>query len=254
MSKADQTDIGGPSGVFQTTHWTEIRDAQSLEAEVSRMATERLLLEYWKPVYCYLRRSGYGNEDAKDLTQGFFEVALRRRLIQRAEQTKGKFRTFLLTALGRYVRNVHRNATTAKRQPSGELVSLKAIPSSDIPEAARNASPELAFHYTWACQLLDKVLAKVETQCRERGQLAHWEVFRARVMLPILDGTDAPCLAELCANYGIASEVKASNMIITIKRRLQAVLREHLQPTSGSTDVDDEIRGLMELVSRGRAG
>jgi len=32
-----------------------------------------MLKTYWKPVYCYLRCKGYDNEQAKDLTQGFFQ-------------------------------------------------------------------------------------------------------------------------------------------------------------------------------------
>jgi hypothetical protein len=38
-----------------------------------------------------------------------------------------------------------------------------------------------------------------------------------------LEGTAPPVLPELCRKYGISSPGKASNMIVTVKRRLQKI-------------------------------
>ena len=87
------TSIGGVGEAFLTTHWSLIEKAQSSE-EGSRELIGLLLKKYWKPVYCYLRRKGYDNEQAKDLTQGFFhEVVLGRGLIKKADQSKAVNRT-----------------------------------------------------------------------------------------------------------------------------------------------------------------
>jgi len=100
MSHDNHTNIGGIRESFLTTHWSFI-EAAGAGTEDRENAMIGLLLErYWKPVYCYLRRRGYNNEDAKDLTQGFFqEVVLGRELIPQADRSKGRFRTFLLTSL-----------------------------------------------------------------------------------------------------------------------------------------------------------
>ncbi|MBL7189541.1 MAG: sigma-70 family RNA polymerase sigma factor [Phycisphaerae bacterium] len=127
MRRYDQTSIGGAGGVFLTTHWSLIEKAQTNE-EGNRALIGLLLNKYWKPVYCYLRRKGYDNEQAKDLTQGFFhEVVLGRGLIQKADQSKGRFRSYLLLALNRYIINVREEETARKRIPPDRLVSLDLI-------------------------------------------------------------------------------------------------------------------------------
>ena len=91
--------MGGAREVFLTTHWSLIGDIQS-KHDKDQALMNLLLKRYWKPVYSYLRQKGYDNEQAKDLTQGFFyEVVLNRNLVQRADQCKGRFRSFLLHAL-----------------------------------------------------------------------------------------------------------------------------------------------------------
>ena len=95
-----QTTMGGSHGAFLTTEWTVIDHIRSGDKSSSAVLMNDLLKKYWKPVYCYLRRKGFDNERAKDLTQGFFlEIVLKRALIEHADKSRGRFRTFLLTAL-----------------------------------------------------------------------------------------------------------------------------------------------------------
>ena len=84
MSKRyDKTTMGGGEDVFQTTCWTEIINAKTTDETRKKLIINDLLSRYWKPVYCYLRRKGCTNENAKDLTQGFFvDVVLQRKLFQ----------------------------------------------------------------------------------------------------------------------------------------------------------------------------
>ena len=72
MRHDDYTNIGGTGEAFLTTHWSLINEAGSSDEEKNRTLVSLLLSRYWKPVYCYLRRKGFDNEKAKDLTQGFF--------------------------------------------------------------------------------------------------------------------------------------------------------------------------------------
>ncbi|MBE3124006.1 MAG: hypothetical protein IMZ65_04310, partial [Planctomycetes bacterium] len=108
MSIHDKTTMGGRGESFETTRWTEIVSARAGDDDRRREALDRILARYWKPVYCWLRRKGYGNEAAKDLTQGFFhEVVVKRGLVAKADRARGRFRAFLLTALRRYATSVH---------------------------------------------------------------------------------------------------------------------------------------------------
>jgi RNA polymerase sigma-70 factor (ECF subfamily) len=248
--------MGGQDGDFHQTHWTQIVATRSLDTGHRRAALDHLIASYWKPIYCYLRRKGYDNEKAKDLTQGFLhEVALGRGLFSQADQAKGKFRTFLLSALDRYVVSTHRAESALKRAPAGGMVPLGGPDGLDLPESAGTVTPEQAFTYAWASSLLDHVLATVKDGCVAGGQAVPWAVFHARVVQPALECREPPSLGELCAQYGIDSQAKASNMVITVKRRYQKVLREQVrQFVATDDDVDAEIGEIMQILAAGGAG
>ena len=182
----DQTDMGGAGEVFLTTHWSLIEDIQSRD-DKNRALMDLLLKRYWKPVYCYLRCKGHNNEQAKDLTQGFFhEVVLNRNLVQRADQCKGRFRSFLLHALNQYLINVQTAERAKKQMPTDKLVSLDTVDPADVPQAISKLSPENAYNYAWLSALLDQILSEVEAKCRRDGMETHWNIFRDRVVHGIL--------------------------------------------------------------------
>lgn len=249
-----ETTMGGEKGSFGTTHWSQITKAKTHDEERRRASVNNLLKRYWKPVYCHLRYKGYDNEHAKDLTQGFFhEIVLGRELIQKADQTKGKFRTFLLLAIDRYVTSIYRKETARKRRPEGGLAEMDTADMPDLPMEQSKSIPELAFHYTWATNLLDQVLDAIREEYCSTDRAAYWAVFRARILGPILENAEAPSLTELCEKYDIESEKKASNAIITVKRRFAAVLRQYLRlSVQSDSEAEDEFRALVEILSEGR--
>ena len=249
----DQTDVGGKMGKFQTTRWSEIDRAKTPDPDQRRLIIDHLVRLYWKPVYCYLRQRGCQNERAKDLTQGFFqEIVLGQDLIRYADQCRGRFRSFLLTALDHYVSNQFRKERAAVRALDNRAkgVSLETLP--DLPIAARGADPAKAFDYAWAVTLLDDVLEEVERFFIETDRAAYWELFRERVLLPVMENAKSTPMPELCARYGIANESKASNMIVTVKRRFRAVLDERLRRfVDDDSSVEVERLELIELLSKG---
>ncbi len=256
MKRFQRTSMGGQGGRFMTTAWTELIDLGRQDPAAGREELAKLLARYWKPVYCYLRRKGQDNESAKDLTQGFFsDVVLGRDLFRQADPAKGRFRTFLLTALDRYVRDAHRAASARKRTPAGQLVRLDGLEDPRLVEPAYQATPDQAFSCQWAAAILDEVLAEVRRGCQAGGLAVHWQVFMDRVVGPILDETEPPPLAELCRRHGMADETAASNMVITVKRRFQAAMRRQVRRLVASDDeVDGEIEELMAILAGGAGG
>jgi RNA polymerase sigma-70 factor (ECF subfamily) len=115
MPERDDIDAVYRGCGFSTTQWTEILRLQSADEVDRRALVGRLAERYWPPVYAFLRRSGNDPEAAKDLAQDFFfEVVLGRQLFQQADPARGRFRTFLLTALRRYTTQVHRSRNARK--------------------------------------------------------------------------------------------------------------------------------------------
>jgi RNA polymerase sigma-70 factor (ECF subfamily) len=251
MKHDDYTDIGGVEQNFLTTHWTLIEGIKS-EANKDKALVGLLLDRYWKSVYCYLRRKGHDNEQAKDLTQDFFhEVVLNRNMVQRAEQCKGRFRSFLLHALNQYLIDRVREREALKRAPREKLVSLDMLDPAAVPETVPHLGPEDSFNYAWKTALLDRVLSGVENVCRKQGMEIHWKVFHDRVVKPILDNVEAPSLKDICTRYAIEDEIKASNMIVTAKRRFQSELRKHIRNTVLSENlVDEELSEILKLFPK----
>ena len=246
-----QTDMGGVQQAFLTTHWSLIEDARSPEEDKDGALIGLLLERYWKPVYCYLRRKGYHNEEAKDLTQDFFhEVVLGHHLIDKADPAKGRFRSFLLMALTRYLINRHAEETAQKRIPKDKLASLEM--TDEPPEAYHSAStltPEDSFNYAWVSTLLERVLAEVESACHKDGKSVHWDLFNERILEPIMKDVEPPSMDDLCHKYGIAGRIKASNMIVTVKRRLQAVFCQHLRDSVMTEEaLGDELTEIRRFL------
>lgn len=241
--------MGGSKETFLTTHWSLIDEIKE-GADQDQSLIGSLLGRNWKPVYCYLRRKGYDNDQAKDLTQGFFhEVVLNRDLVQRAEQSKGRFRTFLLHALNHYVINVKRKQTVQTRIPKDRMVPLDAVDPSVLAQTLSEASPEDSYNYTWLSALLDQTLSELRVECRNEGLYLHWQVFCDRVVEPTLHDAAAPSLTDVCQKYGINDEKKAANMTVTVKRRFQKILKRHVRSTVASdADVDDELREIMRFL------
>jgi hypothetical protein len=252
MGKRDYTEMGGAGEVFLTTHWSLIEAAGSQEQDRDCALIGLLLERYWKPVYCYLRRKGYGNEDAKDLTQGFLhEVVLHRHLIEKADSAKGRFRSFLLMALNFYLSDVKDAETARKRIPKEKLVRLDFVEETELPTSIQELTPEDCFDSTWISVLLEQALAEVEAKCHEDDKTVHWYVFRDRVLQPIMDQVSPPPLKEIGSMYGIDNDTAVSNMIVTVKRRLQKIMRERLRCSVISDElVDYEIEDLKRFFPK----
>jgi RNA polymerase sigma-70 factor (ECF subfamily) len=251
MMYDDQTDMGGTQEAFLSTHWSLI-DGIRAGQDRDRTLIGYLLERYWKPVYCYLRRKGYDNEQAKDLTQAFIhEVVLNRGLVQRADQAKGRFRSFLLHALNQYVTKQGLKERALKRIPKQKLVSIDLVEPPVMPESIADSTAEEFYHYTWVSTMLENVLSEVEVECREQGMQTHWTLFHARIVKPIMGNQPLPSITALCETYGIEDAKKASNMIITVKRRFQTVLMRYVRSTVLSEEqTTEELNNLLQFFPK----
>jgi len=243
--------MGGFRESFFTTHWSLV---DKVKRQGDRdMALIGLLLErYWKPVYCYLRRKGYDNEQAKDLTQGFFhEVVLNRHLVERADPAKGSFRSLLLHALRQYLVDEKRRENTLKQIPKNKLVSIDIDDPPELPDKSCELDPEESFNYAWKVDLLERALAEVKENYVSQGLATHWSVFQDRLLQPVLHDHPSPSLQEICRRYGITDEVRASHMLDTVKRRFHQVLRKHVRLTMGTSQgIEEELEEFLKFFQK----
>ena len=255
MVLRDPTTMGGTAETFLTTHWSLIEDIQQ-QPDPERAMIGLLLKHYWKPVYCYLRRSGYDNEQAKDLTQGFFhEVVLGRQLVQKADPSKGRFRAFVLHALKQYVIDAQRRETTRRHIPPEKLVPLEvADPTAEV-EAMGSLDAEQSFNYAWKADLLDRVLAEVRERYIRQGMEGHWGVLHDRLVGPIMNDCPPIPYAQICQRYGIENETTAANMLKTAKRLFRSILEKHVRQTVVRGEaVEEELQEVFGFLRSRRTG
>jgi RNA polymerase sigma-70 factor (ECF subfamily) len=247
--------MGGTGSQFPSTRWSLILNIRTQDETRRQLAVGNLIAGYWKPVYCYLRKRGYGNEGAKDLTQDFFcEFFLEPKLLQAADRKIGRFRQLLFTAMKRFISNVERDKKRKKRAPTREILSLSVPEVAEVSLPGAVDTPEQAFYHAWITDLLDQVVNEVKDQYSSPDMLNHWRVFQLKVLAPTLQNTPDPSMKEICERCGVASEQQVANMLITVKRRFQKVLRRRIRNLARSdSEADAEFKEIFAFLSGGSA-
>ena len=100
---------------FATTRWSVVLTAADRSSPGSDVALGELCRTYWYPIYAFVRRQGNSHDRAQDLTQEFFARMLEKRYIDDVGPEKGRFRTFLLVCLKRFLANEWDKAQAKKR-------------------------------------------------------------------------------------------------------------------------------------------
>ena len=235
------------SRLFATTHWSMVLAAGQEASPQSAEALEQLCRAYWYPLYVYVRRRGYGPEDAQDLTQGFFAALLTGKYLVQANRDRGRFRTFLLTAFDNFLHNEHDRATALKRGGGREIVSWEEHTAEGryAREPAGGLSPEQIYEKRWAATLLERVLARLRA---EFDQAERRELFDQ--LKPHLWGEDeATPYAQLATRFNMSvSAIKVT--VHRLRRRYRNVLREEIaQTVADAAEIDGEIQYLIRVMS-----
>lgn len=155
---------------FPTTHWSVIVRAGDSQSAEATSAMERLCRTYWYPLYAFVRRKGYGHEDASDLTQGFFARLLDKRPLRSLDGSRGKFRTYLLAFMSNFLVNEWEK-TQAQRRGGGEkalsLDEAAAEQRYELEPADYN-TPETLFERRWAQTVVDVVVERLAAETDEK--------------------------------------------------------------------------------------
>jgi len=234
--------------MFPTTHWSVIRRASGgMESEVKAALTE-LCRAYWYPLYAYVRRSGHAVHDAQDLTQAFIVALIDGPLLSRADPDKGRFRSFIIVALRRFMANEYRRQKAECRGGHIDVVSLDETRDESrlALESTDGLTPDDHFERAWAFALLDAVLGRLRAEYEAAGR---GELFAA--LHPYLAGRHGQAqYAVLSEQFGL-SENTLSASVYRMRRRYGEILREEITRTVGEAgEVEEEIAYLMRVVAR----
>jgi len=213
---------------FRTTHWSlVVRAVDSTNASSDR-ALEQLCRTYWPAVYAFILRRGYSPEDAKDLTQGFFARLLEKEWLKMADSAKGRFRTFLLTAVNRFLSHERERAEALKR---GGGLALFSLDDPDNPigtsiEPAATGTPEEAFDRQWAESLLNRVIERLRLEFESGGRAGRFEQLKSF----LTDDRGEVSYAESASRLGM-SEAAIKSSIHRLRTRYGELVREEIAET-----------------------
>jgi RNA polymerase sigma factor (sigma-70 family) len=225
------TAIGGAGNQFPSTQPSLL---EATAAGLSSDAMERVIAVYWKPVYRFIRvKFRKNNEDAKDLTQGFFATALQRDFFVRFEPAKASFRTYLRMAVERFAANEH---AAAKRQKRGGDIEFETVGE----QTAATESPEQTFEREWQRQLFSLALGDLRAHSDASGKQMQFRIFQDYDLAV----SARPSYADLAARYSI-SEAAVTNYLAWARRMLREFVTERLRgTTSGAQELREEMRRL----------
>ncbi len=250
MSTASSNQGGpGDGSRFFTTRWSLVLSAGRNEQAQAQSALEALCRAYWYPLYAFVRRKGYSADDAADLIQEFFAYLLEKDVLAAADQNRGRFRTFLLTVLQRFLAKQRERVGAQKRGGGKRPLSLDAAKGEKRYrlEPFHELTPERIYQRRWALTLLEQVLQRLQQQYDERGQGKLFERLQ-----PFLAGSRAgPAYAEIAAEMDL-SEGAVKVAVHHLRERYRKLLRDEVAQTlERPEDVDDELDYLLEALRSG---
>lgn len=239
-----------PGADFRTTHWSLVLEAGRASQPGSRAALEELCRRYWYPLYAFARKRGRSHADAQDLVQGFFAHLLARNDLATVHPDKGRFRTFLLTALSHFITNEWHRSQAQKRGGGLTFETLDfADPDLDRRYQATSAgtdSAETLFDRSWAEELLEAVLARLQAEHADGVARERFETLRSS----LLGESAGVPYAELAQRLSL-TEAGVKSAVHRLRGRFRELFREEIGRTvARREEIDAELRYLVEVMTR----
>lgn len=242
------------TGSFPRTRWSLVVRAQAGDETAispgmeSGKALESLCATYWKPIYAFVRRSGFDVQDAEDITQDFIAWFVSKDHLAEVDQSKGRLRSYFLALLRRFMADHRRRVNAVKRGGRHHIVSIdqddaenwyETLPSSAV-------SPDEIFEKRWAVSLMESAISKLRTEYTARDQAKLFEtISRYLQHRPGADGYRQTAEA-------MGTSVAAVKMHVhRLRKRFGDLYREEVMQTlDGTSDLDEELAHVRALFDR----
>jgi RNA polymerase sigma factor (sigma-70 family) len=252
----DYISTGPDRGQFDKTRWSMVLEAMESQAPGASQALAELCARYWRPLYAFARRRGRSPEDAQDLTQGFFEHLISRRVLATVDRSKGRFRSFLLASFQNFIAAEIRTARAEKRGGRAELIRLDW---SDAEarlafEPADRLTPETLYDAQWALLLLGRATERLEQEQRAKGRGEAFQILKG--FLGGDGGGHVPVTYEDAARTLGIDVSNVTTHIHRLRQRHRELVREEVERTVlDPAHIEAELHGLCEALvqAEGRA-
>jgi DNA-directed RNA polymerase specialized sigma24 family protein len=235
-------------GVFATTHWSLVLAAQG-ESPGAEAALEKLCRIYWRPLYLFARRQGCDPDEARDLTQGIFQLLLTRRDFDAISKEKGRLRSYLLVSFKHYLAGERRRQMTVKRGQGRCPIPLEELHGAERADPfsgglVDSLSADRLYERRWALTLIEQVLKRLKEEYCATGNARLFDALKQ--LLP--DEPEAPSRAEIAARVGMTDNA-LRQAFHRFRLRYRNLLREEIGHTvTDPAEIEDELRHLIAVL------
>lgn len=234
--------------LFESTPWSQVFLAGAKNSEAARAALDRLCHAYWTPLFIYVQKRVRDLHLAQDLTQAFFAKLLEKNYVGQADPTRGRFRTFLLTACQHFLANEYRRTQAVAAGGAVKILPLDGDSFRDQVDPAdqRTFTPEEVFDREWALTLLSCVLQKLELECPTEAHQRRFQILKPCLSTPSAD------LDYETLSWELGVRPEAARMAVSrLRRRYRELLRAEIAHTvSTSEEIELELADLFRALSR----
>lgn len=234
---------------FSSTQWTLVYKAIRGEGEVSRKAMTQLCESYWPPLYVFARRKGLSPTDAEDAVQGLFGKLVEHEWLDRADESKGRLRTFFLTLLERHIAGEWRKEYAAKRGGGVAPISMDQSHAEEWygSEQTDMMTPDALFDRRWALTLLEQTVTELESDYAKKGQAKRFATLR-----DYLGWNEGPeSYEEVAKSLGMtAGAVKLA--VYRLRKKYREILMRQIADTLETREeeaVREELQHMLNLFS-----
>ncbi len=230
---------------FHTTRWSVVLAAQGKTSSDASQSLEALCRQYWPPLYAYVRHRGFAPHDAEDLTQAFFARLLEKEWLAAAKREYGRFRSFLLMALKRFLANEWDRSQARKRGGGCDIISLDAGTAENLYAAHTASVPaESLYEKRWALTLLETVMQRLKSEHEAAGKAAEYDLLKSG-----LTAGRGEIDYEALATALHMEPASARSAVHRLRKRFREVFREEVAGTvADPREVDDEMRAVVAAL------
>ena len=238
---------------FPQTRHSVVLAVRSADPEESARALDVLVAAYWRPAFRHVvTRWREGDEEARDLVQGFFAAALEKGWLTRFDPTRGRFRTYLLTCLDGFVAKERRARRRLKRGGGASFLPLESTGEDgetlELP-VPDGTDLEAQFQREWARSLFALAVEALRERCTGAGKAVAFALFE-RHDIEGPDGPERPSYAQLAAEHGLPV-TQVTNHLHWARRELRRTVLEKLREiTAGEEEFRAEARALLGVDVR----
>ncbi|MEK7468552.1 MAG: sigma-70 family RNA polymerase sigma factor [Planctomycetota bacterium] len=230
---------------FPATIWSKV-----LLAGKGSSGALSLLSRWYRPVVLklvnwFLRRRNLSGYDPEDVTQEFFVhlLAHREQVLGRADPSRGRFRAWLRTCLGNWLRNWTESLRAQKRGGDRIATSLDGRPDGESPPIPAPDDLDTEFDREWATDVVARATARLRSEGGS-GRLGPHDI----AVWDLKFGLGGDSDRAIAVRLGI-SENDVTTSLRRTKRRFREHLRQEVLPTIGShSDLDEEVRDLLRAL------